>query len=77
MLVLSRKRDENIQTILDEATLTALLDEVHRTGQPIVIKHTVVDIRGDKVRVGVEAPRAVPVHRGEVVDAIARENARG
>lgn len=32
----------------------------------------VVEIRGDKVRLGVEAPREVPVHRREVFDAIAR-----
>ena len=30
----------------------------------------VVEIRGDKVRLGVEAPRDVPVHRREVYDAI-------
>jgi len=32
----------------------------------------VVEIRGDKVRLGVEAPKEVPVHRREVFDAIAR-----
>ena len=32
----------------------------------------VVEIRGDKVRLGVEAPKEVPVHRREVYDAIAR-----
>ncbi len=32
----------------------------------------VVEIRGDKVRLGVEAPKEVPVHRKEVFDAIAR-----
>lgn len=35
----------------------------------------VVEIRGDKVRLGVEAPKEVPVHRREVYDAI-RRNAR-
>ena len=34
----------------------------------------VVDIRGDKVRLGVEAPKEVPVHRREVVDAIQRND---
>ena len=38
----------------------------------------VVEIRGDKVRLGVEAPKEVPVHRREVYDAIKRnELARG
>jgi carbon storage regulator len=31
---------------------------------------TVVEIRGDKVRLGIVAPRDVPVHRQEVFDAI-------
>ena len=36
----------------------------------------VIEIRGDKVRLGIEAPRDVTVHREEVYDAIKRENAR-
>jgi len=34
----------------------------------------VVEIRGDKVRLGVEAPKEVPVHRREVYDAIRRSD---
>ena len=34
----------------------------------------VVEIRGDKVRLGVEAPKEVPVHRQEVFDAIRRND---
>jgi carbon storage regulator len=34
----------------------------------------VVEIRGDKVRLGVEAPKEIPVHRREVYDAIHRAN---
>ena len=41
-------------------------------GDNIVI--TIVDIRGDKVRLGIEAPIEIPVHRQEVYDAIQREN---
>ncbi len=38
----------------------------------------VVEIRGDKVRLGVEAPKEVPVHRREVYEAIKRnEQAEG
>jgi carbon storage regulator len=37
----------------------------------------VVEIRGDKVRLGVEAPKEVPVHRREVFDAIRRSEAAG
>ena len=35
----------------------------------------VIEIRGDKVRLGIEAPRDVSVHREEVYEAIKRENA--
>ena len=35
----------------------------------------VVDIRGDKVRLGIEAPSDVAVHRSEVYEAIQREQA--
>lgn len=41
-------------------------------GDKIVI--TIVDIRGDKVRLGIEAPTEIPVHRHEVYQAIQREN---
>jgi carbon storage regulator len=41
-------------------------------GDEIVV--TIVDIRGDKVRLGIQAPTDIPVHRREVFDAIQREN---
>lgn len=50
MLVLSRKKDEEI-IIADH------------------IKIVVVEIRGDKVRLGVDAPREIPVDRREVYEA--------
>lgn len=37
---------------------------------------TVIDIRGDKVRLGVEADKQIPVHRQEVFAAIQREAKR-
>jgi carbon storage regulator len=40
------------------------------------VQITVVDIRGDKVRLGIEAPADITVHRKEVFDAIQRENRR-
>ncbi|MBA4019145.1 MAG: carbon storage regulator [Pirellula sp.] len=39
------------------------------------IEIAIVEIRGDKVRLGVEAPKEVPVHRKEVWLAIEREAA--
>ena len=47
-------------------------DESIIIGDNIVV--TVVDVRGDKVRLGIEAPREVSVHRREVYEAIQREN---
>lgn len=38
------------------------------------VEITVVDIRGDKVRLGITAPRHIQVHRKEVYEAIKREN---
>jgi carbon storage regulator len=49
-------------------------DESIVIGDNIVI--TIVDIRGDKVRLGINAPAEIPVHRQEVYDAIQRENLR-
>lgn len=36
----------------------------------------VVEIRGDKVRLGIEAPKDVPVHRQEIYEAIHRDDLR-
>ncbi len=47
-------------------------DESIIIGDDIVI--TVVDIRGDKVRLGIAAPIEISVHRQEVYEAIQREN---
>lgn len=49
-------------------------DESIIIGDTIVV--TIVDIRGDKVRLGIDAPTEIPVHRREVYEAIQRENLR-
>ncbi|MBS3734929.1 MAG: carbon storage regulator CsrA [Phycisphaerae bacterium] len=46
-------------------------DETIMIGDDVQI--TVVDVRGDKVRLGISAPPHVAVHRKEVYDAIKRE----
>ena len=47
-----------------------------KKGESVIIREnivvTVVEIRGDKVRLGIEAPKDVPVHRREVYEAIKR-----
>jgi len=35
----------------------------------------IVDVRGDKVRLGITAPKTIPVHRKEVYESIQREKA--
>lgn len=60
MLVLSRKKNESVVIAFGEIEVTAV----------------VIEIRGDKVRLGFEAPANVPVHRREVYDAIKREGQR-
>lgn len=47
-------------------------DESIMIGDDVVV--TIVDIRGDKVRLGIDAPQDIPVHRQEVYEAIQREN---
>ena len=49
-------------------------DESIMIGDNVVV--TIVDIRGDKVRLGIAAPQDIPVHRQEVYEAIKRENQR-
>jgi len=49
-------------------------DESIMIGDNIVV--TIVDIRGDKVRLGINAPTEIPVHRQEIYEAIQRENIR-
>ena len=52
-----------------------------KIGERIVIGDgiavVVIEIRGDKVRLGIDAPAAVPVHRQEVYEAIKREQGHG
>ncbi len=47
-------------------------DEKIRIGDDITL--TIVDIRGDKVRLGIEAPTKIQVHREEVYRAIHEQN---
>jgi len=59
MLVLSRQRDQVLVLVTPD-------------GEEIEVM--VVDIRGDKVRLGVNAPKTYDVHRKEVLEQIKREN---
>lgn len=50
-----------------------------KVGQSIVINDNVeiliIEVRGDQVRLGIEAPRSIPVHRKELLERIQAENA--
>ena len=48
--------------------LTRKTTQSLRIGDDIIV--TVLEIRGDKVRLGVEADKSIPVHRGEIYDKI-------
>jgi len=51
--------------------LSRLKDEAIMIGDDVEI--TIVDIRGEKVRLGIVAPAHVPVHRKEIFEAIKKE----
>lgn len=50
-----------------------------RTGESLMVGEdvtvTVLEVRHDQVRIGIDAPRSVPVHRREVYEQVVRENA--
>lgn len=55
--------------------LSRQCDETIMIGEDIEV--SVVDIRGDKVRLGIKAPKQISVHRREVFDAIHRRIGSG
>jgi carbon storage regulator len=54
--------------------LTRKLNEKLVIGDGIIV--SVIEVRGDQVKLGIEAPRTVKVFRQEVFDAIQEENRR-
>ncbi|MGN0728782.1 carbon storage regulator CsrA [Treponema sp.] len=52
--------------------LSRKIDQRIRIGDDIVL--TIIDVKGDQVKIGVEAPGNVKVYRQEVFDAIQSEN---
>ncbi len=52
--------------------LTRSTDQEIRIGDDIVVR--VLDIRGDRVRIGIDAPHEVPVHRQEIYIEIEKAN---
>jgi len=61
----------NLQKELKMLVLSRQKDESIVIGDDVEV--TIVDVRGDKVRLGITAPKSISVHRREVYDAIQRE----
>ena len=61
----------NQQKELTMLVLSRQRDESIMIGDEVEI--TIVDVRGDKVRLGINAPKHIPVHRREIYNAIQRE----
>ena len=53
--------------------LSRYKDQSIYIGDDIVV--TIVDVRGDRIRLGIDAPSSVPVHRQEIYEAIQNERA--
>ena len=51
--------------------LTRRAGETLRTGSDITV--TVLGVKGSQIRIGIDAPKSVPVHRGELYERICRE----
>lgn len=51
-----------------------------KVGQSIVINDNiellVIEVRGDQVRLGIEAPRSIPIHRKELLEQVKEENSK-
>jgi carbon storage regulator len=81
--MIAENRNNSSRSILfsqrDTKKESQMLVLSRKKNESIVINNditiVVVEIRGDKVRLGVEAPKEVPVHRREVYDAIRRNDA--
>jgi carbon storage regulator len=63
---------ESLDTECFMLVLSRKKTESVRIGSDIVI--TIIEIRGDKVRLGFNAPKDIPIHRQEVYDFIMQQS---
>jgi carbon storage regulator len=71
ILRISEYSKDRQQKELAMLVLSRQRDESIMIGDDVEI--IIVDVRGDKVRLGITAPKSIPVHRREIYDAIQRE----
>ena len=79
VLVFLRRSEPSCTTHLIPGGLAMLVLSRKKNESIIINDHitvTVVEIRGDKIRLGIEAPKDVTVHRREVYEAIKNQQAR-
>lgn len=60
--------------MIEMLVLTRKGKESIKIGDDIEI--SIISIEGDQVRIGIDAPKSIDVHRGEVYEAIQRENSQ-
>jgi carbon storage regulator len=65
----SAHKEDQVMLVLSRQSDEAIIIGDH-------IRVTIVEVRGDKVRIGIDAPRDVTVHRQEIYDAIRRDSER-
>jgi carbon storage regulator len=61
-------------TVREMLILTRKVGEALMIGDDVTV--TVLAVKGNQVRIGIDAPKNVPVHREEIYDRVQGENAR-
>ena len=74
-LVLSRRMGEKISFRLSADVLKALLAKANEEGEDVEVIISPVRVTPEGVRIAIDAPRIVPVHRDEIWQRIEDENA--
>lgn len=70
MLILTRRTGEDGEIGGDYGNGETLFDA---QGRPVHIKFGVLGVKGNQVRMGIECPKHVPIHRSEIAARIRRE----
>ena len=66
MLILTRTKDKTVEFSFSEEVLRTLLTEAQQTNKPVEISILVTTLNSNMVKLGITAPRCVPIRRGEL-----------